>query len=120
MDGDASKWLTFIQLPGFVSDWKDLELDDEDLRELEMLILRQPEAGVVVSGTGGLRKVRFSPSAWRRGKSGAIRVGYVSLVHFGAVVFLAAFAKNEQANFSSGERNAFRQIIAELKKSIGG
>ena len=120
MDSNTSKWLTFIQLPGFAADWKDLGLNDEALRELELLILKKPEAGVVVAGTGGLRKVRFSPSAWRRGKSGAIRVGYVDLVRFGTVVLLAAFAKSEQANFSSAERNAFKQIVAELKQLIGG
>ena len=120
MDGDASKWLTFVQLPGFAADWNDLGLDDEDLRELELLILKKPQAGVVVAGTGGLRKVRFSPSSWRRGKSGAIRVGYVGLIHFGTIVLLAAFAKNEQANFSPAERNAIKQILAGLKHSIGG
>jgi hypothetical protein len=63
--------LTIVQLAAFVSDWKRLGLDDEDLQALENIFRRSPEAGTVIPGTGGFRKVRFAPPSWHTGKSGA-------------------------------------------------
>lgn len=67
---------TFKYLAGFVRQWSRLELSDQDLHELERIILTDPDAGALVPATGGLRKLRFAPSRWRRGKRGTLRVGY--------------------------------------------
>jgi len=56
------KYRTFKYLAGFVREWERLGLTDEDLQELELIILADPEAAPVIAGTGGLRKLRFSPS----------------------------------------------------------
>ena len=64
---------TFIILPEFDKNWKSMGLSDEDLRRLENLILQDPEAGALMQGTGGLRKLRFAFE--NRGKSGCGRVG---------------------------------------------
>lgn len=54
--------LTFAQVKVFVDDWRHLRLTDEDLRELELQLMTGPASvGRVMAGTGGLRKVRFSP-----------------------------------------------------------
>ncbi len=46
-------------------------LDDAGFRGLQLELMRDPEAGEVVEGSGGLRKVRFADS--RRGRaSGAV------------------------------------------------
>src|SRR5690606_32693397 len=71
--------LTFVQLTGFVSEWKHFRLTDEDLRALERQLLVEPEAGAVMTGTGGLRKIRFAPPSRGSGKSGAFRVAYIYL-----------------------------------------
>ena len=67
---------TFIYLHGFVAQWNQLRLNDDDLRELEQSIMNNPAAGDVIAGTGGLRKLRFAPKRWRRGKRGTLRIGY--------------------------------------------
>ena len=71
-----------------------------------------PTCGVLVPGSGGLRKVRFGFGA--RGKSGGARIIYLfggtSLPGF----ILAAFAKNEKANLSAAERNALGKIVATM------
>jgi hypothetical protein len=51
--------LTFVQLARFASRWAQFKLTDEDLQALERTLLRNPNAGAVVAGTGGLRKVRL-------------------------------------------------------------
>jgi hypothetical protein len=68
--------LLFVYLSPLVSDARRLGFVDEDLQELESMLLDRPDAGSTVAGTGGVPKIRFSPSRWRRGKSGATRVIY--------------------------------------------
>jgi hypothetical protein len=68
------------QLPLFISKWQrpKMRLRDEDLQALEIALMEDPEAGDVMRGTGGLRKIRFAPPSWSMGKSGALRVCYVT------------------------------------------
>jgi hypothetical protein len=47
-------------------------LTDEEYRELQKLLTEQPKAGDVISGTGGLRKLRWRAAG--RGKRGSYRV----------------------------------------------
>ncbi len=51
--------LTFIEVPLFTRRWKEIGLDD-DLLALQIMLLKDPESGPVMEGTGGIRKVRFA------------------------------------------------------------
>jgi hypothetical protein len=79
-----------------------LGLDDDAIREIEQAIIEDPEVAAAMAGTGGLRKMRFAPSAWRTGKSGALRVGYAAFPDHGTVVLVVVFAKNERADLCQG------------------
>ncbi len=48
---------TFIEVPIFTNRWKELGLTDENLRELENALLRNPKTGDTIQGTGGIRKM---------------------------------------------------------------
>ena len=104
-----------VYFPGFVAGWKRFGLSDEDLQSLEQALLKAPEAGAVVSGTGGLRKMRFAPPSRRSGKSGAYRVGYFFLRMSAKVYVLSIFAKADQANLTNAEKAAFKQAIEGIK-----
>ena len=112
--------LTFGQVASFVADWKRLKLTDEDLRALEALILERPRAGVVVQGTGGLRKLRFAPPSWHTGKRGATRVCYVLFTEIDQCYFIALFAKNEQSNLDAAQKAAARKLIEGLRTHLKG
>ena len=62
----------FIEVPLFSRRWKEIGLGDEELRKLQIMLLKDPESGPVMEGTGGIRKVRFPLE--NRGKSGSVRV----------------------------------------------
>ena len=62
----------FVELPIFRSRWKDMGLQDDDLKRLQEELLADPKIGAVMRGTGGVRKMRFAFE--QRGKSGSIRV----------------------------------------------
>jgi hypothetical protein len=68
--------------------------------------------GVVVPGSGGVRKVRFGFGG--RGKSGGARIIYLFGGEDLPVFVLAAFAKNEKADLSVSERNALGRMVRDM------
>lgn len=113
------KYRTFKYLWGFVREWDRLGLTDDDLRELEYAILANPDAGAVIAGTGGLRKLRFSPSNWRRGKRGALRIGYSHDARLEKVLMIAVYAKNDKANLTPAERREIKRLLDALWRAEG-
>ena len=111
--------LSFVHFPGFTADWKHFRLNEEDLQALEQLVLKNPQAGAVVAGTGGLRKMRFAPQSRRSGKSSAYRVGYFWLPVGDKVYFLSIFARADQANLTSAQKAAFKKAIEGIKAMPG-
>ena len=82
----------FVELPIFRSRWKDLGLNDDDLKRLQEELLADPKIGAVMRGTGGVRKMRFAFE--QRGKSGSIRVIYVDFEVY-EKIFLITAHKNQ-------------------------
>ena len=103
----------FVEVPLFTRRWEEVGLGSEDLRSLQMKILKDPEVGPVMEGTGGIRKVRFPLG--NRGKSGSVRVCYVDFEEYEVTYLITAFIKNKQANLSASEKNILRQIVKALK-----
>ena len=50
---------TFIEVPLFSKRWKEIGLGEDELQALQIMLLKDPESGPVMEGTGGIRKVRF-------------------------------------------------------------
>src|SRR4051812_30829505 len=109
--------LTLIQLTTFAAKWSKLGLTDEDLRSLEGLFLANPEAGDVIPGTGGLRKIRFAPPTWHTGNRGGSRVIYAFIVAGEAVYLFTLYGKNERTDLSADEKKVFRQLLDRLQKA---
>lgn len=110
--------LSFIQLEVFRANWKRLKLTEDDLRALEMAIMFHPAGPPVMRGTGGLRKIRFSPSASSGGKSGGARACYAYFAPYDLVYLCMVFAKNEQTNLSAADRGWARRLIVELERRL--
>jgi len=108
----------FIHLSPFVSEWRRVRLTDEDLRSLESVIMGSPQAGAVMSGTGGLRKIRFAPASRGGGKSGGFRVCYAHFPQHSLIVFYALFGKNDQSNLTAAERNMCRVVLKNLYEQL--
>jgi len=66
---------TFIELAPFQKYRSDYLTDDE-YRALQIELMQNPEAGDVIKGTGGLRKIRFADKRRGKGKRGGLRVIY--------------------------------------------
>jgi RelE toxin of RelEB toxin-antitoxin system len=107
--------LTLIQLSAFAAKWSKLGLTDGDLQSLEGVLLADPEAGRLIPGTGGLRKLRFAPPTWHTGKRGASRVIYAFISAGEAVYLFTLYAKNEQSDLSADEKRVFRQVLERVR-----
>ena len=77
----------------------------------------RPRAGVLLQGTGGIRKLRWASG--KRGKSGGVRIGYYFHDESMPLFLLTVFGKNEQANLSKSERNALAKLVNVLVKNYG-
>jgi hypothetical protein len=88
-------------------------LDDESYNSLQAYLAERPDAGAVIRGSGGVRKVRWAPSG--KGKSGGVRVIYYWLTADEQVLFLTLYGKNEKENLSNAEVKAMAKLIEELK-----
>jgi hypothetical protein len=65
----------FVELPAFARHRADY-LDDDAFRALQNLLMKHPQAGDPIPGTGGLRKMRFADARRGKGKRGGLRVIY--------------------------------------------
>ncbi len=65
----------FIELPYFERHRLDY-LSDASFRAFQQVLMSHPEAGDVIEGTGGLRKVRHADEKRGKGKRGGLRVIY--------------------------------------------
>lgn len=104
---------TFIEVPLFTKRWEEIGLSDNELRQLQIALLKNPESGPVMEGTGGIRKVRFPLE--NRGKSGSVRVCYVDFAEYEITYLITAFTKNEQENLSDAEKNTLRKLVKALR-----
>jgi hypothetical protein len=86
-------------------------LSDEEYRQLQMALVLHPDMGVVISGSGGLRKVRWSLAG--RGKRGGVRTIYYWAVSKEQILLLLIYAKNEQDDLSSEQLKVLRRIVEE-------
>jgi mRNA-degrading endonuclease RelE of RelBE toxin-antitoxin system len=92
----------------------DALLSREDRADLIETLARDPRAGDIIPGLGGVRKLRFAPKG--RGKSGGFRVIYYVLNENAPILALLLYGKNEQADLSAAQRNAVAGLAAEMKR----
>ena len=112
---------TIVELPEFIRR-ADKLLHDAEREELIRHLAASPKAGVLLEGTGGIRKLR-----WKRegtGKSGGVRVIYYFHNEQYPLFLLTLFGKSEKENISKAERNMLAQLAEELlaayRKRTGG
>ena len=84
-------------------------LSDEELNALQWSLMSNPEAGDLIRGAGGLRKLRWAGSG--RGKRGGLRVIYYWHVPGNTILLLLVYPKNEQDDVSTAQLKILKSII---------
>jgi len=87
-------------------------LSNEEKSDLIAYLSENPQSGVLIQNTGGIRKLRWARSGG--GKSGGVRVIYYFHSDMMPLYLLTVFGKNEKANISMKEK----QILSKLVKAL--
>src|ERR1700684_3781397 len=82
------------------------KLLSQDFDAFVKQLANNPEAGDMIAGTGGVRKIRLKSAA--KGKRGGFRVCYYFFQIEDIIYLLTVYAKNEQENITSDEKNSLK------------
>jgi len=90
---------------------------ETELAELVDYVARNPQAGDVIRGTGGVRKLRWGKTG--SGKRGGARVIYF-YYHAGCPLYLLlAYAKAQATDLTPDEKKAVAGLAAMIKSAAG-
>ncbi len=101
-----------IELPIFIRCAAGL-FSDEDLRVMQNTLLENPNAGDLIQGGRGLRKLRVPLTG--RGKRGGARVIYYHWVSQSQCYLIYAYAKNVAADLTPDQ---LQKLAAVMEKEI--
>lgn len=100
--------MIFVETAVFTRQIKAL-VSDEEYAAFQRELAADPEAGDVIAGTGGLRKIRLA--ARGRGKRGGARVIYFYFVANDRIAMLLAYAKGVKDDLTVSEKRILAGII---------
>ena len=103
---------TVIETDAYLAAAKDAGMSEQEMTQVVDLIAENPEAGAIMPGCGGARKLRFAKPG--KGKSG----GYRLITYFAGtdvpVFLITVFGKGEKDSLTQAERNALAKRTKEL------
>jgi hypothetical protein len=100
----------FVELPPFERK-RATYLKDDSFREFQNTLLANPDAGDVIQGTGGLRKVRYTDSRRGKGKRGGIRVIYFWWEAGCQFWLFTLFDKDESDDLTAEQRKILKTLL---------
>ena len=104
--------MVFVELTPFVS-FRTAYWTDEDLRALQSYLLVSPDAGDLIRGGSGLRKLRWS--AQGRGKRGGARVIYYWHVPGERIYLIYAYVKSEREDLTPQQIKTLAELMKDVK-----
>ena len=87
-----------------------------NLWKLEDLLCQDAEAGDVIKGTGGFRKIRMGLPG--RGKRGGCRVIYLHVMSASRIYFVYLYPKNEAVDLSADQKRQLKQIAHAIHEEV--
>ena len=101
-----------MQLPKFKAEATEL-IGADGIEALAVHLIDRPDAGDVIPGSGGVRKLRWAAKG--KGKRGGARIIYLYVVIAARVYLMRCYAKNVKTDLTGDEKKQLRQIAAHLK-----
>lgn len=92
-------------------------LDEKDRNALQLLIMVNPDAPIIV-GTGGLRKMRFSSNRWNVGKRKGARVCYAYYREYSVVLLMSIYLKGRKEDLTDAEKVQIREFLKGFETSL--
>jgi len=82
---------------------------DDEYRAIQINLAKRPDQGKIISGSGGLRKIRIA--AMGKGKSGGARIIYYWTTSSARIYLLLAYPKNKKDDLSSEELALLKALM---------
>jgi hypothetical protein len=105
----------FVESTGF-TEWVSEFLPDESYSQLQNELMDNPQKGTVMSGCGGLRKVRIPDPKRGKGKRSGARVIYLHVPEAKRFYLLDVYDKDERKDLSASEKKELSKLAADLKR----
>jgi len=105
--------MVFIETPTFTRLIAGMLTDDE-YRQLQNNLAQNPEAGDLIPGGGGVRKIRFA--AQGKGKRGGARLIYYWQKSKDRIFMLTAYLKAKQTDLDKEQAAFYKTLVKELER----
>lgn len=102
--------MELIETPAFTRCLHDY-LNDEQYQALQTELVNHPEAGDVMPGTGGFRKVRWADPGRGKGRRGGLRVIYCYFPAEQQIWLMTLYGKDEADDLSAVEKRALKAAV---------
>jgi hypothetical protein len=109
---------TFVYAELFERALKGRKRSGEILEAIESELLKNPNCGDVVSGTGGVRKFRSEDFARGKGRRGGFRVLYLDLPHVARTHLIFLYDKGEADELSPEGKKRIHELVMEIKGEV--
>lgn len=104
-------YITIVELPEFDKNAANL-LDETEKSQLIFHLATHPKAGVLIPGSGGIRKLRWAQKG--KGKSGGVRIIYFFHNEDTPLFLLTIFSKSRKVNINAVEKKELSKLSKQL------
>lgn len=105
--------MQIVRTTSFIKSIAKLKVTDAELEVLESDVATNPQAGDVIKGLKGVRKIRFAFGG--KGKRGGGRCIYLAIAIEDTIYLLLAYSKSKQTDLSQRQRQDILELIEELE-----
>src|SRR5271165_1797569 len=104
--------MEFFEAPAFTR-YVSSYLTDDEYREMQGRLASAPEAGDMIPGTGGFRKLRWADPRRGKGQRGGLRVIYYYFPSELQIWLLTLYDKNEASDLTPKEKQVLKSAIED-------
>jgi mRNA-degrading endonuclease RelE of RelBE toxin-antitoxin system len=105
--------MRFVETPAFTRALLSL-LSDDEYRALQLALMLRPDAGDLIPGSGGLRKLRWGLQG--KGKRGGTRLIYYWQRGGEVIYMLFIYAKSRQEDLTPEQLKTLSKLVKENLK----
>jgi hypothetical protein len=105
----------FIESPVFTKLLHEYLTDDE-YHAFQIFLAKEPDAGALIPGTGGFRKIRWADPRRSKGKRGGLRVIYYYFPEDLRIWLLTIYDKDEAEDLTVDQRRMLKAAIEREKQ----